>query len=151
MSRSKPNKEPAKKKMTASQLANLRPAKKGEPSRNPEGSRLHNPLTRALTQVSKEAYCKALSVAFKGKEGELQELVDNPETPMLEKFVAKSMLHAFETGQFGFVERIADRLLGTVGETMTINQTSNVSTTNQIAVISDSDLKARIMKLREDV
>lgn len=142
----------ARPRPTAKSLANLRPAKKGEPSRNPNGARLHNPLTRALQRTTKDSYCEALSISFESQEDELRAYVSNPETPMLKKFVAQAMLKAFEKNDFHFVKDIADRLIGKVGETMTINQTgTGGAITAQIAIMSDADVKARLAKFSEDV
>lgn len=153
MDDSEQNKDSAKKRPrpSARSIANLKPTKKGEPSRNPLGAKLHNPLTRALKRVTQDSYCEALSIAFERQEDELEKFVNNPETPMLQKFVAKAMLSAFKRGDFAFVERIADRLIGKVSENMVINQTGAGNVVAQIAVMSDAEIKSRVAKLKEDV
>ena len=136
--------------MSAKSLANLKPAAKGD-VRNPLGGNSHNPLTRALKRVTQDSYCEALSIAFERQEDELEKFVNNPETPMLQKFVAKAMLSAFKRGDFAFVERIADRLIGKVSDNMVINQTGAGNVVAQIAVMSDAEIKSRVAKLKEDV
>ena len=93
------------------QLANLRPVKPGE-VRNPEGGRAHNPAIRALKNFTHETFREVLEVALTGKPGDLDAIIDDPESTNLEIIVAKAFRDSVDTGSYSLVERIAERLLG---------------------------------------
>jgi hypothetical protein len=113
-----------KRVVTEKQRANLRPAKKGE-VRNPEGGRTHNPIMRALAKVTKDSFADVLTIAFQSTETELQDLIFDPEATALKKLIARAMLQALEEVNYGFVERIADRLIGRIEDNININSKSS--------------------------
>lgn len=147
---SKGFKEITKKKrkigITAKQLANLRPAKKGEPSRNPLGGQLHNPLLKALRNYSKEIFQKVIEAVITSDEQALEEM-QRPEHPSLLRLVATAMQNAIRAGDYGLVERMSDRLIGPITKDINIKSSSvNVDISH-----TEIEITNTIKKLESDV
>lgn len=143
-------KNDAKKKrnVTEKQRANLKPIQKGQVL-NPEGSRAHNPVLRALGRVSEKVYCEALSKAFLSTKEEMAALLENPEVTLLEELVGNAMLDAVKQKNYSFVERIADRLIGRIEDNLNIKQTG--ATDVRVGVFDGDKLKEAIRKLNTKV
>lgn len=139
---------PAKKRPgpTAKSLANLKPAKKGEPSRNPLGAGAHNHLVRAFNKVHQENFREALEQVLDSDPFELDEMCARiPGSKSLRRLIAIAMRNAINTGDYGLVERIADRLFGKVADKL------NLTATSQVTTVDKQILKAAIDELESEI
>lgn len=115
----KENEIPKKKKrrMTAKQLANLRPFQKGN-NANPLGAAAHNPIRKITHEIFKDIVELALTSNIEA----LQAIVKDPKTPSIKVGVATSLVTAIKRGDWQTLERIIERLVGKV--TVTIDHTT---------------------------
>jgi hypothetical protein len=150
MTKSKLNKENAKGKgISAKSLANLRPVKKGEPSRNPLGARLHNPAMKAIKAAGNETFQQVFDVVLNGTMQDLKALIENPESTNLMVLTASAFVKAIEEKNFSMVERIADRVLGKPKETLNVTSTASVNA--NVNTIDKETLRLALAKLQSDV
>jgi len=103
-------------------LANLKPAKKGE-VRNPEGSRSHNPIIKAFNKLHQEHFRSALSEALLSDPEELDKLAARvPGNPSIKRLIARALRNAIRNGEYGLLDRMADRLFGKVADVLNVNE-----------------------------
>lgn len=110
-----------RRQLSAKELANLKPAKKGE-VRNPEGARSHNPLIKAFNKLHQEHFRNALHEALLADPTQLDAMAARSEgNPSVRRLIARSLRQAIRNNEFGLLERIADRIFGKVPDVL-INQ-----------------------------
>lgn len=129
-------------------LANLKKFKPGQ-SGNPLGGKLHNPLVRALANFTNETYRDILERVMMGHRDDLDHIVEDPNSTNLQVVVAKAFRDAVDTGSFGLVERIAERMLGKAPETLNINQQTNIKAV--VATADREDIKRILQEIEDDV
>lgn len=138
---------------TAKQLANLRPAKKGE-VRNPKGIHAH-PLAEALINLRKftlEEYRVVIEETLMGNIAGLQKMVKeseatNSKTSALRVGVAMSILKAIKRGDHTVFEQLASRIVGKIPDQLNINAGLQV----HVSFDDKQKLKETIAKLEADV
>lgn len=135
-----------KRIVSAKSLANLRPQKAGEPSHNPEGGRVHNPLIKALKNITNDIFREVLETVLISDEQALEEL-QHPKQPSLKRLVAKAMENAIRVGDYGLVERIAERLVGPITKSIDINSKS----INTNSTFTEIQIVNTVKKLEGDV
>ena len=139
----------ARPRPTAKALANLRPIKKGE-IRNPQGGRAHNPMLRALKQYSSDIFSQVMQEVLTANSDQLKEMMrPGPDSNSLRRLVATAMDKAIQSGNYDFVERIADRLIGKIPDK--IDLTANTKNTNTNTTHTEIAIKAALMKVDSDV
>lgn len=132
--------------VTAKQRANLKPIKKGQVL-NPNGARTHNPIKKALMKLTVETYREVIELVLTGNLAALEEVIKNPNTPAIQVGVATAFVKALKAGDYGTIERIAERIVGKIPEV--INLTSN--NTNVHANLGDDVVKKIMDKIESDV
>lgn len=85
-------------------------------SGNPQGARLHNPVVRALKKVTLETYCEVIDLVLTNNIAELKALAEDPKTSALQVGIAVAFMKAIKQGDYGVIERIAERIIGKVAE-----------------------------------
>lgn len=100
--------------MSPKQLANLKPARKGEPSRNPEGGRLHDPVKKALKRMTEEQIAEVGTLLLESKVSELTRMAKDPNTTVLKAMLAAVAAKAITTGDQSKLGMILDRIAGPV-------------------------------------
>lgn len=85
----------------------FKPGQSGNPNGRP-------PLAGALRNYTKTSVAEAFNKLMAMTEAEIDELSRRPDTPGLEKIVARVILKAIAQGTFGEVDRILDRFIGKV-------------------------------------
>lgn len=139
---------------TAKQLANLRPAKKGE-IRNPKGVHSHGPITQMLANLKKftlDEYRVVIEQTLMGNLASLEKIVkeskaeDSP-TSALQVGVATSILKAISRGDHTVFEALASRIIGKIPDKLEVN----AGITVKLDLNDKGRLKAMIAKLRADV
>ncbi len=122
--------------------------KKGK-SGNPEGARAHNPLIKALTKLTIDSYREVIELVMKGSLQELKEMAEHPKTSALQVGIATSFLKAIKNGDYGVIERIAERIIGKIPDELNVNSrnvNANLNTT-----IDQAKLKVAYDALEKDV
>ena len=133
-----------KRKMTAAQLANLRPIKKGE-VRNPHGNQ--SPVLKALRNLTEETFAQVITLFLSSSDKELEAFMSHPETTTFQKGLAKALLQAAKHGNWPMLEHIAERIVGKVPIKMNLN--SNNQT--QLSVIDENQAREIMKKIQSDV
>lgn len=123
--------------------------KKGKPSANPEGGRLHNPAIRALSKLTVETYREVIQIVLTGTLADLKAMAENPNTSALQVGIATAFMKAIQSGDYTVIERIAERIVGKIPDELKVTS-NNINATLSAAVDMD-ELKRAYKKIRSDV
>lgn len=121
--------------------------KKGAPSANPEGARLHNPIAKALRNLTIETFREVIEVVLTGNLAQLEKIVKDPKTSALQVGVAMAFHRALKAGDYATIERIAERIVGKIPDELKVTSTN----ANLNASIDPVKLKAALAQLENDV
>lgn len=122
-------------------------------SGNPKG---RVPLTegqRALRNLTLSVYQDVLKAVLMGNLAEIKAMVTDPNSPGVRIGVATAFLKAIKEGDYAVIERIAERIIGKIPETINLN-TSGSSVTAAVDPMTPEGqliLKAALAKLEADV
>lgn len=125
--------------------------KKGAPSANPAGGQLHNPAVRALSKLTVDTYREVIELVLTGKLADLKAMIENPNTPAIQVGVATSFVKAIKAGDYGVIERIAERIVGKIPDVINVNSNNKTDLTGRLAVLDYDKLKSQLAKLESDV
>lgn len=127
--------------------------KKGAPSPNPKGRPPLSPGQRELRKLSLKTHQEVIEMALTGTVGELKALATDPKTPAIQVGIATAILQAIKVGDPSVLERFMERIIGKIPDKLEVTSVSSVSidVNAQIAVLTDADLKARMLRLESDV
>lgn len=123
--------------------------KKGQPSANPQGARLHDPVTKALKKLTLESYREVIELVLTGNLAALKAMAEHPDTPAIQVGVATSIMKAIKDGDPTVLERFAARIVGKIPDEINLNSNSTVNAT--INTFDSEKLKAALAKIRSDV
>lgn len=118
-------------------------------SGNPQGGRLHNPITRALKNLTVESYRECIEAVCTGNLDNLKAMVDDPKISALQVGIARAFIKAMQAGDYAVIERIAERIVGKIPDEL--NVTSNNVNANLNATIDKEKLKAALEQLEKDI
>jgi len=116
---------------------------------NPEGARRHNPIAKALKNLTVEAYRDIIKAACCGNLDHLRAMVKNPKMSALQVGVAQALAKAIERGDVEVVERLVSRIVGKIPDEINVNAT-NVNLNAEIDVPAEK-VKAAIAKVMGDL
>lgn len=123
--------------------------KPGE-SGNPEGARRHNPIQKALKNLTVTTYREVIEAVLTGNVDNLRVMIQDPKTSALQVGVARAFVKAIEAGDYGVIERIAERIVGKIPDELNVNST-NLNANLNTKPIDRAQLKAALAKLEADV
>lgn len=106
--------------VTKKQLENLRPAKKGD-VRNPRGGKAHNPLVKAIKNLTIDSYREVVEIIMTENLEAIQNIIKDPNSPAFKVGIATSLIKAIKNGDYQVIERIAERIIGKIPETLNVN------------------------------
>lgn len=89
--------------------------KKGE-SGNPAGRPALPPEIRELKKLAKDDLEKLISLLLDATDQRIEEILNSPETPMIEKIMAQVLKKSYETGSMGQFDMVLNRVIGKVKE-----------------------------------
>lgn len=118
-------------------------------SGNPEGGRLHDPVTKALKKLTVETYREVIEMVLTNDLLSLKKLAEDPKTPAIQVGVATTFMKAIQRGDYDVIERIAERIVGKIPEE--INVRSQNLNANLNARIDKTELRAALKEIEEDV
>lgn len=118
-------------------------------SGNPQGGRLHNPIQRALKNLTIQSYRECIEAVCTGNIDHLKAMVEDPKTSALQVGIARAFLKAIKDGDYTVIERIAERIVGKIPDELNVTSTNRNANLN--ANIDQEKLKAALAKLEEDV
>lgn len=120
--------------------------KKGE-VRNPEGGRAHNPLQRALRNITLESYRKIIELVMTSDVQAIKRIAENPKSTGLEVGIAVSFIKAIKNGDYAVIERIAERIIGKIPDIIKVDSTVNA----KVNVIDKAALAKAMAELMDEV
>jgi hypothetical protein len=120
--------------------------KKGE-SGNPEGGRRHNPVVRALRNLTVEVYREVIEVVCKEDWDELERMSEDRTLPAIQVGVARAFLFALRAGDYATIERIAERIVGKIPDELNVN----AKNLNIGATLDPEKLRLALKKLKDEV
>lgn len=129
-----------KKAMTPAQLANLRPIKPGE-VRNPEGGRAHNPILRAMRNLTIKEFREVIELALTSNTDAVQDMLKDKESSAIQAGIAACILKAIGRGDWGTLEQIVSRLVGKLPDKLEV-----VSQNTTILCLEDKELVGQLLK-----
>lgn len=106
--------------VTKKQLENLRPAKKGD-IRNPRGGQAHNPLVKAIKNLTVDSYREVVEIIMTENIEAIRAIIEDPKSPAFKVGIATSLMKAIKNGDYHVIERIAERIIGKIPETLNVN------------------------------
>jgi len=118
-------------------------------SGNPEGARKHNPIRKALANLTVDTYRKVIEAVLTGNMDNLKDIITDPNTPAIQVGVARAFVKAIEAGDYGVIERIAERIVGKIPDELnvrSVNQNANMN-----AQVDPEKLKAALAQLKDSV
>jgi hypothetical protein len=133
---------------------NLKPFKKGE-VHNPRGGGAHDPLTKAIRKVTKASFKKMLHLAMTSNPIKLEELSKSNKITALDRAIATSFYNAMKNGDYGVIERIAERIVGKIPDEININHTiqikAQIDINKKVLALSDGEVVERLKRIRSSV
>lgn len=121
--------------------------KKGQ-SGNPEGGRIHNPVTRALRNLTIESYREIIELVLTSNVTAIKAIAEDPDAPGVKVGVAVAFLKAIKNGDYTIIERIAERIVGKIPEHITIDP---LTVNAKVAVIDKAALARAMAELADEV
>lgn len=100
---------------TPKQIANLRPAKKGE-VRNPLGAGSHNKEIKAIKALTQKEIADVGTLLLGGNESTLNEARMNPDSSVLKVWICSIAENAIKKGDATAFNALLDRIVGKVKE-----------------------------------
>lgn len=94
-------------------LANLKKIQKGQVL-NPEGGRSHDKEKRILKSLTVKHLKELIDMAVMGNEMDLDEVIENPYSSIVQKTMAKALKDAVKSGNWFAMENIINRIVGKV-------------------------------------
>src|SRR5271165_5666722 len=116
--------------------------KKGQPSPNPNGRPPLNPAQKALKNLTIETYREVIELVLTGNLQALKDMAQHPDTPAIQVGVATSFMKAIKNGDYGVIERIAERIVGKIPDHLVLDSTARTEHT-----INLDRLKLALQKL----
>lgn len=140
-----------KKKRTAPQLKphHFKPGQSG----NPHGRPPLNPIQKALKNLTIATYREVIEVVMTGNIDNLKAMIIDPNTPALQVGIARSFIKAIDAGDYGVIERIAERIVGKIPDELNLNSknmNANLNV-NANAPVDEEKLKAVLAKIEADI
>lgn len=136
-------KKPLPKKMEKYQF---KPGQSG----NPEGARKHNPIQKALKNLTVQTYREVIEAVLTGNVDNLRAMVEDPQTSALQVGVATAFINAIKSGDYAVIERIAERIVGKIPDELNVNA-KNINANLNAQVIDTNLLKAELAKLEAEI
>lgn len=93
--------------------------KKGK-SGNPAGARAHNPITKALKNLTVDTYREIIEVVCTGNLDRLKDIIEDPKTSALQVGIARAFFDAIKKGDYLVIERIAERIVGKIPDELNV-------------------------------
>jgi hypothetical protein len=122
--------------------------KKGE-VRNPLGAGAHNPLTRALRNITIESYREIIRLVMTSDVAGIKAIAENPKSTGLQVGIAVAFLKAIKSGDYAVIERIAERIIGKIPDEL--NVTANASVNAKVTTIDKTELAKAMLELEDEV
>lgn len=119
-------------------LKNLKPFKPGQ-SGNPGGVPL-NPIAKALKELTVQTYREVIELVLTGNIDALKAMIKDQKTPAIQVGVATAFMKAIQTGDYGVIERIAERIVGKIPDEINLvskNLNANVNLPTESAVTGE--------------
>jgi len=126
-------------KVTAKQLANLQPAKKGQ-VRNPLGGGSHNPLLKALRNITTKQFTEMVELALTSNVAELERIYKDPATPAFKAATCGAMADCVKHKNWDLLNKIAERVIGKVPDKLEFS--GNVQNSTDMSQYSAEQLLA---------
>lgn len=121
------------RKQSPNQLKNLKPVKKGEPSRNPKGSPTGPRISKKFKRMSAREVEKIGALILRKDLNALIAMKDDPKATGLMILVASCVVQAIKRGDVRTLDALLDRFIGKV--TQKIDHKGLPETQNNSAVI----------------
>lgn len=126
---------------------NFKPGQSG----NPQGARLHDPVTKALSRLTIDTYREVIEVVLTGNLTALKEMAEHPDTPAIQVGVATAFLKAIKTGDYAVIERIAERIVGKIPDVLNVNSNNNTNLNATVTAIDKTALRKAMAESENDV
>lgn len=120
-------------------------------SGNPEGGRAHNPIRRALRNLTVESYREVINLVCTGNPDALRELIEDPKTSALQVGVGIAFLKAMKAGDYATIERIVERIVGKIPDELNVNSNNRNVNANLSGKLDPGKVKAAIAALEEEI
>lgn len=119
-------------------------------SGNPEGSRRHNPIKKALAKLTVDTYREVIEMVLTGNIDNLRAMIKDEKTSAIQVGIATAFVKAIESGDYGVIERIAERIVGKIPDELNVNS-KNLNVGVNSKPIDMNVLKEAIAKLESQV
>lgn len=132
-----------KSKMKLPEAAKPYMFKKGQ-SGNPLGGQLHNPIIKAMKQMTEKALAETIEKIMISPKQDVKDMLEDPTLSLAQRIVIKSAIKAESDGSFHSLNTILERVLGKVPDKVEIespNGTMNTINFGNLKNLSDEDLK----------
>lgn len=125
--------------------------KKGMPSANPLGGKLHDPVFRAIKNIGRQEFREIIEIALTCDTEALQRYAEDKQLSVVQMGVVRALVKAALKGEWSVFKDIVEQLVGKNPDVVHV-KSDNVTTVNAaVARVTDEELKKRIEKLRSDV
>lgn len=124
--------------------------KKGQ-SGNLEGARAHNPVMKALKNISRKEFSEIIEVALKYDVTTLQKYAEDKTLSTIQMGVVRALTKAALKGEWSVFKDIVEQLVGKNPDVVNVTTVNTTTVNAAIAQVTDEDLKKRIEKLKNDV
>lgn len=119
----------------------FKPGKSG----NPEGARKHNPIAKALKNLTIQSYREVIEAVCTGNVAFLQDMVNDPKTSALQVGVAAAVIKAIKVGDYATIERIAERIVGKIPDELNLNSTNTNLNSAPIDPVLLKEARAKLL------
>lgn len=116
---------------------------------NPDGGRRHDPIKRALKNITQKSLRRVLKAILKGNLANLEAIAEDPKSSVLEVGVASAAARAVREGDYGIIERLIERIVGKIPDEVNLNSRNlNISAK---AKLTKEEAKRYILELESEV
>jgi hypothetical protein len=121
--------------------------KPGQPSANPLGGQLHDPVKKALKRLTVGEFQDVIHLALTSDLAGLQAVAKDPKSSALKVGVATSLAKAIQKGDWATLESISARIVGRVAAKVELTGADGGPIRNEHAAMTRDERLAEIEKL----
>ncbi len=119
--------------------------KKGQVA-NPLGGRSHNPINKALRNLTVESYREIIELVLTSDVRAIKAIAEDPKSTGLQVGIAVAFMKAIKNGDYAVIERIAERIVGKIPDVIKVD--SNVHA--KVSVIDKTALAKALLELEQE-
>ncbi len=118
-------------------------------SGNPLGGKIHNPIKKALKNLTVKSYRRIIKAVCTGNLDNLEDIVKDPRSSALQVGIARALANAIKAGDYETIDKIAERIVGKIPDEVNVN--SKNLNFNANGEIDKTKMKAALARFKSNI